>query len=224
MAINTIDPSILFPQLNQLYGANQTGGNVQTSAAQTTPPEGPPRSGGLFNALVQALNQIGVATNTASTGVGSVSATDTSSSSGSLSQSQAQAVQGFFQSLMAALQAQGGQPNSPGDTESNGAGISNGSAAGVGHHHGRHGVRSAMESLIQTLSSAPGTSSGSGPGPQSQGTSGSAVGSLQQSFQNLVNAFGGSAGSSANLSNFLQALVSHLPGAANAGQVIHTQA
>jgi hypothetical protein len=79
-------------------------------------------------------------------------------------------------------------------------------------------MQSDVQSLITQLSS---TSSGSG--SSTTGASSDTLDALQQSFQNLVSALGGS-GSGAPLTNFLQTLSSGLGGASASGSMVSTQA
>ena len=83
-----------------------------------------------------------------------------------------------------------------------------------GCYHGRPNIEADIQSLIQQLSSSSSSDSSS-----SSTTSSSATSDLQQSFQNLISALGGSS-SSVTLDSFLNALASNFQGATSSGNVV----
>lgn len=177
---------------------------------------------GLFTALTQALAQIGV--NSGSTSSASGGSPSSSSASG---QDPSQALAAFIQSLMAALHGQHAQSSgTQGGTDSDGDGSG---ALGVHGHGGHHGnLQADLQSLLRQLASSSGVSSSATSTSDTSGTgtstsSDTALSSLDQSFQNLMTAFGDTSGT-ATLANFLQAFNNTLQGTALGGNVVNTRA
>ncbi|MGC0154926.1 hypothetical protein ACPRNU_20910 [Chromobacterium vaccinii] len=199
-------------QLGQISGARFSG-DANGVGDAGTPPPGPPPGGGLISAIGQALSQIGVGGDASSD---ASSSDDDSTSSTSSSQDPRQAMAAFMQNLMAALHDQSGQT---------GASSSDGGVSGSGGY-GRPDMQTDLASLIQQLNASSGSSD-----TGSASSDASTLSSLQQSFQNLVSALGGSGSGSgsgngnATLSGFLQALESSVPGGASAsGSIVSASA
>ena len=193
-------------QLGQLSSTSQTNGTRANSGVDEIPPPGPPAGGGMLEAITQALAKIGVGNSaSASSKTAATSASASSSSSTSAAEDTARAMAAFMQTLMAALPSQSTQA-ATNDRDSSIAGSS-------GQH--RHNFQSDMQSLIEKLASSSGNSTGSG-------SSDSSVGALQQSFQKLLGAVGGSS-SKATLADFLQAFASNMPAASSVGNVVSTR-
>ena len=210
MSISNISSmSSWIAQLNQVNGTRQYGDSSGSDGLDMPPPpSGPPPGGGLMNAISQALSQIGVGSSSSTSATDSSTSSDDDSSSTSSSQDPGQAMAAFMQNLMAALHAQNSQSSSS---------TSDGSASGA-HGYGHHNMQADLTSLIQQLSSSSSTDGSSG-----DSTDSSTLSSLQQSFQNLVTALGGSSNSNASLSGFLQALESEVPGGSSSvGNAIST--
>lgn len=198
-------------QLNQLNATNQSNGtgNGVARADNDGDVDGPSRSGGkLLQAISAALSQIGVG--------GTQTSSTSGNASSSSSQDPAQALASFMQDLMAALQAQHGSQggsNSDGDNDGSGS---------VRHAGGqRPNIQADLQSLIQQLSTSNNTTSTAG--TAGGGSSNDTLSSLQQSFQNLVNSFGGST-DSAGLGAFLQAFAGNMQDAGALGNVVKAQA
>ena len=193
-------------QLGQLSSTSQTNGTRVNSGVDEIPPPGPPAGGGMLEAITQALAKIGVGSSaSAASKTAATSASASSSSSTSAAEDPARALAAFMQTLMAALHSQSTQA-ATNDRD--------GSIAGSSGQH-RHNFQSDMQSLIEKLASSSGNSTGSG-------SSDSSVGALQQSFQKLLGAVGGSS-SKATLADFLQAFASNMPAASSVGNVVSTR-
>ena len=180
------------------------------------------RGGGrssFISAINQALSQIGVA--------GTSDSSSAAAGSSSTSTQDPQAIRTFMHDLFAAMRSQGsGQQTAPASgTDSDGDNDNSGVAGVTGtsrRGYGVGGIENKLQSLIQQLSSASPSASGS----DSIGTTSpnnSALTTLQQDFQNLMNAQGAS-GSQATLGSFLQTLVQNLHNANPAGNIVSTQA
>ena len=193
-------------QLGQLSSTSQTNGTRANRGVDEIPSPGPSAGGGMLEAITQALAKIGVGNSaSASSKTAATSASASSSSSTSAAEDPARALAAFMQTLMAALHSQSTQA-ATNDRDSSIAGSS-------GQH--RHNFQSDMQSLIEKLASSSGNSTGSG-------SSDSSVGALQQSFQKLLGAVGGSS-SKATLADFLQAFASNMPAASSVGNVVSTR-
>lgn len=217
-------------QLSQLSGTSQSSSSSATNSVDGVPAP-PSPGGGLVDAISKALAQIGI------TDPSSTTSTDTSTSATTSTEDPAQAMTAFMQTLMAALHAQGAQANgtqsaATGDGDSSGS--STAAVSGHGHHHhgggGKGKVEADLQSLIQSLSTSTSDTSSSATSTSGTDATASVTGSsnspqanLQQSFQNLVGALGGSSGSSVTLSNFLQTLSNDMQGAGNSGNVVNTK-
>jgi hypothetical protein len=176
-----------------------------------------------MNAVMELLSQIGVsadgstssatssATSTTSSAAASAS-TATSSTSGSQASGTSsdadiqQALQAFMHSLFAALHAQKGS----------GAGQSTDSCAG--------GSGGSDATSVSATAAATTTSSSTGSTSTGSSSTDSTLSNLEQSFQNLVSAVGGTDGSTTALNNFLSALASKMDGASSVGNLVSTQA
>jgi hypothetical protein len=191
-------------QLGQLSSTSQTNGTRANRGVDEIPSPGPSAGGGMLEAITQALAKIGVGNSaSASSKTAATSASASSSSSTSAAEDPARALAAFMQTLMAALHSQSTQ-----------AATNDSSIAGSSGQH-RHNFQSDMQSLIEKLASSSGNSTGSG-------SSDSSVGALQQSFQKLLGAVGGSS-SKATLADFLQAFASNMPAASSVGNVVSTR-
>jgi hypothetical protein len=163
----------------------------------------------MFDAITQALSQLGLGGTSSASTTGTVNAVDSSSATNATGDP-TQALASFMQSLMAALHAQGSQNSG---SDSDGYGDRSGKASGIqgaGHHHD---LGADLHSLIAKLSSASSGSSTSG------SSSDSTLTELQASFQTLVSALGGS-DSKATLSSFLQNFSNNMSGASSSGNVV----
>jgi hypothetical protein len=197
-----------FSQLNQLNGTNQAnnaGNGVARSDNDADGGAAPAAGGKLFQAIGAALSQIGVGGSQASSTGGNAAT----------SQDPAQALASFMQDLMAALQSQHGAQGGDSDGDNDGSG----SVRHAGGH--RPNIQADLQSLIQQLSEAGASTLTANTGAAS--SSNDTLASLQQSFQNLVNSFGGS-GSSASLGDFLQAFAANMQGAGTVGNMVKAQA
>ncbi len=194
-------------QLGQLSSTSQTNGTRANRGVDEIPPPGPSAGGGMLEAITQALAKIGVGNSASASSKTAATSASASSSSSSTSAAEdpARALAAFMQTLMAALHSQSTQA-ATNDRDSSIAGSS-------GQH--RHNFQSDMQSLIEKLASSSGNSTGSG-------SSDSSVGALQQSFQKLLGAVGGSS-SKATLADFLQAFASNMPAASSVGNVVSTR-
>ncbi|WP_256080943.1 hypothetical protein [Massilia sp. YIM B04103] len=201
--------------LNSSSAAGQlayTGKTVQNSSAEGVAPRRPPPpdSGGLVNAIADALKSIGVG------GTEDAASTDgsTDSTSGA-SGNAAQALGSFLQDLMAALHEQGGaQGGSPPYGEA-GQGGGPGGAGGPGPGGGPGKLASDLQGLISKLDG--------GASSEDETVSGSTT--LESSFKSLLQALGSdSSDSSTQLSSFLKALANGLPNAGSSGNLINTSA
>ncbi|MGH8149782.1 MAG: hypothetical protein ACRETB_07410 [Steroidobacteraceae bacterium] len=212
--------------LAQMLNANRQAGTVPGAGSSTVSPStGSTHQGGLTSAVLQALQQIGVSgaapSSTASTSSSTATGTSSTQTSGSL------ALQSFMQSLLAALQPQGGSASFP--VGANGHGHSHGGRHGGGHS-GSGRIEQGLQSLIQELqspsaTSATGTSSTSGTsGVPSTSSSSSALASLQQSFNQLLSTLGSGSGNSASLGSFLNTLSTDLASKPATGNLVSVQA
>lgn len=227
--INSVSNQNNYWWLSQLTQTNQSGQSVNGSGNNQTSTTGV-AGGGFINALATALSQIGINSTSSSSSNGD-------SSSSSSSQNPAQALVSFLQDLMAALQSQnGGQlPTSTGtDSDNDNDGSSASTIGGTsGHHHHHNRLEANLQGLIQQLSSSSSNSTASTSTDASTSTTNSAISgssttsstlsSLQQSFQNLLTAYGDT-GNSTSLQNFLQAFANNLDGSKPVGKVLQTQA
>lgn len=201
-------------QLSQLNGTSQTQTASFCEAGQSSGVQG----GGLFNAVVQSLQQIGAVGQT-----GSSSSSSSSDSSDSTStQDPAQALASFMQSLMAALHAQNTSANNTSNDGggSQGSGSTSGVSRGGGHHH--HHMKADLNSLIQQVSSGSDSDS-TASSTNATDASASATTDLESSFQNLMSSLGQS-GSSADLNQFLKAFSGNVQDLGPAGNVVSTKA
>jgi hypothetical protein len=196
----------------------QYGNTYQSSSSTTrqstvdsTRPSGSPPGGGLIDAIMQSLSQIGVGQTSATDN----SDTSTSSDSNTTAQNAVQAFGDFMQNLMAALHsqnaggAQGGPPPS-------------GPPPGAGNGGGPGQLGSDLESLISQLTSSD-SSTSSTDSTSDSNTSDTSLSGLEQSFSTLLNALGGSSGTT-TLESFLETLSSKLQSNGPSGNVINTQA
>lgn len=192
-------------QLGQLSSTSQTNGTRANRGVDEIPSPGPSAGGGMLEAITQALAKIGVGNSASASSKTAATSASASSSSSSTSAAEdpARALAAFMQTLMAALHSQSTQ-----------AATNDSSIAGSSGQH-RHNFQSDMQSLIEKLASSSGNSTGSG-------SSDSSVGALQQSFQKLLGAVGGSS-SKATLADFLQAFASNMPAASSVGNVVSTR-
>jgi hypothetical protein len=176
---------------------DNSGGSVSPAAA-----------GGsrVASAITQALTSIGVTPADAS---GSASA-----NTGTANSPQ-QAGQAFAQALFGALHDQTTAAAGSGD------GVKH---AGGGHHHGGGAgkVESGLQNLIQQLG-ASGTASSAGDGTSTSTSDNSDLSKLQDAFNNLVSANGGTSGN-ASLTGFLQSMAQSLQAAPSSGNVVNTSA
>lgn len=184
-------------RLGQLIGNSETNTAQTSNGAEAYPPIAPPSGGGMLDAVTQALATIGVGSSSSTSGK--------TASASSSTEDPAQALVVFMDTLMAALHAQSVRAATK-DTNSRIAGSPD---------DPRHNIQSDMQRLIETLASSPGSSTGSG-------SSDSSADALQQSFQKLLSAAGGSS-SNATLSDFLLAFARNLPGASSVGNVVSTR-
>lgn len=188
-------------RLGQLIGSSETNAAQASNGAEASPPVGPPPSGGgMLDAVTQSLAKIGVGSSSGASGN-----TAAAVSSSSSAEDPAQALTVFMDTLMAALHAQSVRAATK-DANSRITGSSG---------EPRHNIQSDMQRLIETLASSPGSSTGAR-------SSDSPVDALQQSFQKLLSATGGSS-SNATLADFLQAFARNLPGASSVGNVVSTR-
>lgn len=187
-------------RLGQLIGSSETNAAQASNSAEAYPPVGPPAGAGMLDAVTQALAKIGVGSSSSASGKTAATASASSSA-----EDPAQALAVFMDTLMAALHAQSVRAATK-DTNSRIAGSPD---------DPRHNIQSDMQRLIETLASSPRSSTGSG-------SSDSSADALQQSFQKLLSAAGGSS-SNATLSDFLLAFARNLPGASSVGNVVSTR-
>lgn len=185
-------------RLGQLIGSSETNAAQASNSAEAYPPVGPPAGAGMLDAVTQALAKIGVGSSSSASG-------KTAATASASAEDPAQALAVFMDTLMAALHAQSVRAATK-DTNSRIAGSPD---------DPRHNIQSDMQRLIETLASSPGSSTGSG-------SSDSSADALQQSFQKLLSAAGGSS-SNATLSDFLLAFARNLPGASSVGNVVSTR-
>lgn len=185
-------------RLGQLIGSSETNAAQASNSAEAYSPAGPPASAGMLDAVTQALAKIGVGSSSSASG-------KTAATASASAEDPAQALAVFMDTLMAALHAQSVRAATK-DTNSRIAGSPD---------DPRHNIQSDMQKLIETLASSLGSSTGSG-------SSDSSAGALQQSFQKLLSAAGGSS-SNATLSDFLLAFARNLPGASSVGNVVSTR-
>jgi hypothetical protein len=190
--------------MNTMTAIGKGGG-----AKMPPPPAGGPPGGPMLDALTQALSQLGLGNRSNASTTGMVTAVDSSSATEATS-NPTQALTSFMQSLMAALHAQSGQ-----DAGADSAGASNrsGTASGTQGTGYRPDIGADMQSLIQDLASTGAGSATSGNAADSSLTK------LQESFQTLVSASGGS-NSKVTLSGFLQNFASNMSGASSSGNFV----
>ncbi len=206
-----------------LYGQHHAASNGITGSNALSSPPGASQEGGMLSTIMQALQQVGVTGSQTGSGASSGS----SSTPSSTQQSESQALQSFVQSLFAALQSQSGTTGaSQGTAATTAAGLS-GTSHGHGHRRGAH-IQQGLQSLIQQLQSSSATSATSSTATTAANTSAtsassSSLTSLQQSFNNLVSAFGASTGNPATLGSFLNTLASDL-GTKSTGNLLSVQA
>ena len=231
--INSISNQNNYWWLSQLNQTNQPGQSVNGNGNDQTGTTGV-AGGGFINALATALSQIGINSTSSSSSNGD-------SSTSSSSQDPSQALASFLQDLMNALQSQhAGQltnnMGTDGDNDNDGSStLAIGGASGHHHHH-HNRLEANLQSLILQLSSSNPISTGSSTDPNTNASTStannavsgsaatsSALSTLQQSFQNLLTAFGDTS-NSANLQNFIQTFANNLDGSNPVGKVIQTQA
>jgi hypothetical protein len=228
------------PELNStlwrlgLYGnAGQPSSTASASAGATSLLSGSPSQGGGFaGAIVQALSQMGVSGAQSALGASPTNASSSSSGpsgspSASTASQQNQALRSFMQSLLAALQTQAAVSG----TAHGVSAASSFAASSSGHRHGHSHTGGGLQSLIQELSassSAATTATSPAAGSQGSGTTTASVANatltaLQQSFNNLVSAVGGSGGQ-ASLGTFLTTLANNLSSGARTANLVSTHA
>lgn len=199
-------------QLNKAGHTHRSGSNDAVGSAKPAP------AGGSFvDAIAQALSQIGIDTTmTGATAADNTSGTGTSTvAAAPVGTDPAQALSSFLQNLLAALQAQGNQATGNAHDNRDGDKGQGSSSAAIGKGGlPRQNMQADLQSLINKLSSASSSNAGStDPAPNA----------LQQSFQSLVEALGGSGGNT-TLPGFLKALAHNAPGASLIGGVVSTLA
>jgi len=194
-------------RLGQLIGSSETNAAQASNSAEAYPPVGPPAGAGMLDAVTQALAKIGVGSSSSASGKTAATASASSSA-----EDPAQALAVFMDTLMAALHAQSVRAATK-DTNSRIAGSPDDPRHNI--QSDMQNIQSDMQRLIETLASSPGSSTGSG-------SSDSSADALQQSFQKLLSAAGGSS-SNATLSDFLLAFARNLPGASSVGNVVSTR-
>jgi hypothetical protein len=223
--VGTLNPYASNSPVNR--GADSDGDNDGSRGAR-----GIGKGGAFSSAIMQALSQIGVTgvSSTSSTSGSGSTATSTSGTSsdgttGSTSASGTdpqQALQTFMHDLFAALHAQGAQnttagtgTDSDGDNDGSGASSASGTGGGRHYHGGLSKIENSLQNLIQQLSSTDTSSTAS--------ASGSTDSALQQDFQNLITAMGGT-GNQASLSDFLKSIATNLQNGSNPGLNISASA
>jgi hypothetical protein len=215
MSLSGVSSGSCTNAVGQYGNTYQSSSTTRQSTVDSTRPSGPPPGGGLIDAIMQSLSQIGVGQTSATDN----SDTSTSSDSSTTAQNAVQAFGDFMQNLMAALHsqnaggAQGGQPPS-------------GQPPGAGNGGGPGQLGSDLESLISELTSSDSSTSSTDSTSDStsdSSTSDTSLSGLEQSFSTLLNALGGSSGTT-TLESFLEALASKLQSNGPSGNVINTQA
>lgn len=197
--------------LAQMLNGSHPGSTVPGSGSHTLAlMPGSVHQGGLTSAVLQALRQIGV------TGAGPASTVPDSSSTAagpsSTRSSGSLALQSFMQTLLAALQPQGGGAAFP----LGGHGLGGRESA---DQVGGGRIAHRLQSLIQELQAPSRTAA-----PPSSSAS-SALASLQQSFNQLVSALGSpGGGNSASLGSFLNSLATDLAAKPSTGNLVSVQA
>jgi hypothetical protein len=210
------------------YGSTyQSSATNRQSTTESTRQSEPPLGGSLIGAIMQSLSQIGVGQTNATDN----SDTSASSDSGSTAQNAIQAFGDFMQNLMAALHSQGaaggpqggpppgGPPPGGGNSGPNGGGGNDLRVGQTGSASGQGQLNTDLASLISQLTSSD-SSTESDTGTSSDNTS---LSGLEQSFSTLLNALGGSRGTT-TLESFLETLASKLQSNGPSGNVINTQA
>ena len=187
-------------------GSGSLCGGSGSSAAEAA------QGGGLASTVIQALSQIGVTGAQSALGSASSGSSSSGSASSGSTTKASQAFKSFMQQLFSVLQSQAAA-----NSATSSASAASATSSGGKHHHG-HGQGGGLQSLIQQLSASSTAAS------SATSTAASAnLASLQQSFNNLVSAVGGS-GTKANLNSFLTALANDLSPAAHTGNLVSTQA
>ena len=223
MTISSILPgNAWLSQVNQQGNTTVAGSSGAAAGGEAAGAHG----NQFFLALTQALSQTGVTLGAG--GAATPSGSSTGAAASSSTADPAQALAAFMHSLMAALHAENGQSASGGQAGADSDGDNDGSGAGAVHGHGRHhgNLQTDLQNLIQQLSAATDASSTSGTTGTSTSSSSTADPSLtglEQSFQNLVGAFGSGSGT-AGLQGFLQAFGNNLQGTALDGNVVSAKA
>lgn len=125
--------------------------------------------------------------------------------------------------LFAAMHAQGAQnttasagTDSDGDNDGSSASAAQGVGGGRHYHGGLSKMENGLQNIIQQLSTGDSSSA--------TGTSNSSVSALQQDFQNLMTAMGGSTSNQASLSDFLKSIATNLQNGRNPGLNISASA
>jgi hypothetical protein len=164
------------------------------------------------SAIAQALTSIGVTP---------ADASGPASASTGTANSPQQARQAFAQALFGALHDQTNGAAASGGGSGGSGGVKH---AGGGHHHGGGAgkVESGLQNLIQQLG-ASGTASSAGDGTSTATSDNSDLSKLQDAFNNLVSANGGTSGN-ASLTSFLQSMAQSLQAAPSSGNVVNTSA
>ena len=186
--------------LAQILSGPRQGAGPAAGAAAPASAASPAAAPGLADAVLDALRQIGVK---GSAGANS----STQSGSTSTQSTSALALQSFMQTLLAALQPQGGT----------GLPLQGHGAHAAHAAHGVGGVERRLNSLIQQLESPSGSAGGTAP-------PGTPLAALQTSFGQLTSALGGGPANSAGLGTFLNTLSSDLAARSSTGQLVSTQA
>ncbi|GBG12581.1 uncharacterized protein NMK_0112 [Novimethylophilus kurashikiensis] len=189
------------------------------------------KGGAFASAIMQALSQMGVtgassASSTSGSGTSTTASTDGTTSDSTTTSSTTdpqQALQTFMHDLFAAMHAQGAQnttasagTDSDGDNDGSSASAAQGVGGGRHYHGGLSKMENGLQNIIQQLSTGDSSSA--------TGTSNSSVSALQQDFQNLMTAMGGSTSNQASLSDFLKSIATNLQNGRNPGLNISASA
>jgi hypothetical protein len=200
---NTLSQQLISNTPSVTGGRRDTDGDNDNSGASVSPAA----AGGsrVASAIAQALTSIGVTP---------ADASGPASASTGTANSPQQAPQAFAQALFGALHDQT-------NGAAGGGGVKH---AGGGHHHGGGAgkVESGLQNLIQQLG-ASGTASSAGDGTSTATSDNSDLSKLQDAFNNLVSANGGTSGN-ASLTSFLQSMAQSLQAAPSSGNVVNTSA
>jgi hypothetical protein len=200
---NTLSQQLISNTPSVTGSRRDTDGDNDNSGASVSPAA----AGGsrVASAIAQALTSIGVTP---------ADASGPASASTGTANSPQQAPQACAQALFGALHDQT-------NGAAGGGGVKH---AGGGHHHGGGAgkVESGLQNLIQQLG-ASGTASSAGDGTSTATSDNSDLSKLQDAFNNLVSANGGTSGN-ASLTSFLQSMAQSLQAAPSSGNVVNTSA